>query len=89
MRRFEAIYAVGCLLVAGCASHVAFVPLPVTKAAESSSPAPTEAALVDEPAAVCAPVDESKLEPPPCSDGIASVAVPPIVDRGSSPWRGR
>ena len=84
MRRFETIYAVGCLLVAGCASHAAVVPLPVTKAAESSSPAPTEAALVDEPAAVCAPVDESKLEPPPCSDAIASVAVPPIVDPSRS-----
>jgi hypothetical protein len=77
--------AVG-LCVAGCATHAVVASLPVAKAAPSAmAAAASDTPPVDSPTAVtCAAVDETKLEPPPCDDPIASVAIPEIVDPSGS-----
>jgi hypothetical protein len=77
------------LVIAACAARGSG-PAPVAKAAAASVSSSLQAASAAPPdaeqptALVCAPVDETKLEPPPCNDPIASVAVPEIVDPSGS-----
>ncbi len=82
MRGLGNVAVIGCLFVAGCAAHVrAPASLPVIKSAEPAVIAAPEAPVVDDPPAdTCEPIDETKLEPPPCNDAIASVPIPSIVD---------
>ncbi len=79
------LVAVG-LCAAGCATHAVVGAVPVAKAAPSAVvAAASDTEPTDSPTAeTCAPVDETKLEPPPCSDPIASVAIPEIVDPSGS-----
>ena len=82
MRALSGATGVVWLFVAGCATHAAVAPLPVTKSARAMVvAADADAEPADAPTAVtCAAVDETKLEAPPCDDPIASVAIPHIVD---------